>query len=112
VDHERGGGDVGRRRIDEGPDPVARKYAWAHASPYLVTFDVLMEYAVAMTRNALMRRGPLRGSRPSRSSLRTLSDRELETELTIAAAASGSHRLPRYEALLGERNARRRLKTG
>jgi hypothetical protein len=39
--------------------------------------------------------------------LERLGDHELEVELTVAAAARGRHRWPRYEALLAERNARR-----
>jgi hypothetical protein len=40
--------------------------------------------------------------------LRSLADSELEAELTIAACAPGNRRSLRFEALLAERNARRR----
>jgi len=51
-----------------------------------------------------------RGGRPlhdGREAARTLSDRELERELTLAASAPGRKRLARYERLLRERQRRR-----
>jgi hypothetical protein len=53
------------------------------------------------------RPAPFRGRPQPRTTIRSLADRELEAELTIAACAPGSRRSRRFEALLAERNARR-----
>jgi hypothetical protein len=61
-----------------------------------------------MNRQASGRGSSYRGH-PHDTSLRTLTDPELEAELTIAAAAMGSRRWQRYETLLAERRRRRQL---
>jgi hypothetical protein len=64
-----------------------------------------------MTWHSPTRRPALRG-RPHDTTLTSLSDKELEAELTIAAAAMGSRRWQRYESLLNERRRRRQPVAG
>ena len=63
-----------------------------------------------MTSHEQKRELPFRGHPQPGAVLRSLPEGELEAELTIAAAAPGNRHSLRFEALLAERNTRRRLR--